>query len=127
MGLYEAIQYRYDTENAKQGGYDDNRLLRFYQYSGLGFVNELDVHNITEGVTIFAATLCLNLYGLAPVYLSDIIVMSAGIMEYNMRAVQNRDVFQPRPRIEKYKKIFLWKRDEIWNATAQIHSWGAVI
>ena len=56
---------------------------------------------------------------MAPTYLSDSIVMNADINEYNTRGAQNRKVYQPRPRREKYKNSFLYKAGELWNALPQ--------
>ena len=41
--------------------------------------------------------------------------MNAGINEYNTRSAQNRNVYQPRPRIEKFKNSFLYKAGKLWN------------
>ena len=42
--------------------------------------------------------------------------MNADINEYNTRAAQNWNVYQLRPRIEKYKNSFLYKAGELWDA-----------
>ena len=57
-----------------------------------------------------------SIHGLAPTYLSESIVMNADINEYNTRGAWNRNVYQPRPGIEKYKNSFLYKASELWNA-----------
>ena len=42
--------------------------------------------------------------------------MNADINEYNTRGAQNRNFYQPSPRIEKYKNSFLYKAGELGNA-----------
>ena len=53
------------------------------------------------------------IHGLVPAYLSDSIVMNADINEHNTRSAQNSNVYQPRPRIEKYENRFLYKAGEL--------------
>ena len=57
-----------------------------------------------------------SIHRLAPTYLSNSIVMNADINEYNTRGAQHRNVYQPHPRIEKYKNSFLYKAGELRNA-----------
>ena len=61
------------------------------------------LHNITESRNY----LCLNLYMDWRRRICQIAVMNADINENDMGAAQNRTVYQPRPRIEKYKNSFL--------------------
>ena len=42
--------------------------------------------------------------------------MNADINECNMRGAWNRNVYQPCPRMMKYKNSFLYKAGELWNA-----------
>ena len=89
----------------------------FINTRGLDLVDELNLQNITERRNYFLCNLMFkSIHGLAPTYLSDNIVMNADVNEYNTRGAQNRNVYQPRPRIEKYKNSFLYKAGELWNA-----------
>ena len=101
-----------------------NRVVRivrgcydFINTRGLDLVNEQNLQNITEKRNYFLCNLMFkSIHGLAPTYLSDSIIMNADINEYNTRGAQNRNVYQPRPRIEKYKNCFLYKAGELWSA-----------
>ena len=42
--------------------------------------------------------------------------MNAYINEYTTRRAQNRNAYQPRPRIKKYKNSFLYGAGKLWNA-----------
>ena len=89
----------------------------FINIRGIDLVNELNLQNITERRDYFLCNLMFKaIHGLAPTYLSDSIIMNADMNEYSTRGAQNRNVYQPRPRIEKYKNSFLYKAGELWNA-----------
>ena len=89
----------------------------FINTRGQDLVVELNLQNITERRNYFLCNLMFkSIHGLAPTYLSDSIVMNADINEYNARGAKSRHVYQPRPRIEKYKNSFLYKAGELWNA-----------
>ena len=89
----------------------------FINTRGLDLVNELNLQNIRERRNYFLCNLMFkSIHGLAPTYLSDSVVMNADINEYNTKGAQNRNVYQPRPRIEKYTSCFLSKASELWNA-----------
>ena len=89
----------------------------FINTRGLDLVDELNLQNITEKGNYFLCNLMFkSIHGLAPTYLSDSIVMNADVNEHNTSGAQNRNVYQPRPRIEKYKNSFLYKAGELWNA-----------
>ena len=104
----------------------------FINTRGLDLVDELNLQNITERRNHFLCNLMLkSIHGLAPTYLSDSIVMQADINEYDTRGAQNRNVYQPRPRIEKYKNSFLYMAGELWNAlppsveSPDLGTWGS--
>ena len=89
----------------------------FINTRGLDLVDELNLHNIAERRNYILCILMFkSIHGLAPTYLSDSIIMNADINEYNTWGAHNRNVYQPRPRIEKYKNSFLYKTGELWNA-----------
>ena len=89
----------------------------FVNTRGLDLVDELNLQNITERRNYFLCNLMFkSIHGLAPTYLSDSIVMNADINEYNTKGAQHRNVYQPHPRIEKYKNSFLYKAGELRNA-----------
>ena len=66
----------------------------FINTRGLDLVNELNLQNIRERRNYFLCNhMFKSIYGLAPTYLSDNIVMNADINEYNTRGAQNRNVY----------------------------------
>ena len=88
----------------------------YINFRGIELVNSLGLYTIEERRDYFLAMLMFkSIYGIAPAYLCNQIVMNFDTNGYDTRGTDGMNVYLPTLKKDTYKNSFLHKGGQVWN------------